>query len=79
MYVYTTFCKQDILIAFLSGTDVCAQATPLITFLERDKFLKQDGSQSHTPPTEYTHCKISSLALRHLTTNSKLYKVYKYN
>ena len=29
-----TFCKQDVLIAFLNGTDVCAQATPLIAFLK---------------------------------------------
>ena len=28
-------------------------------------FLKRDGSQSHTPPTENMHCKISSLTLRH--------------
>ena len=27
-------------------------------------FLKRDGSQGHTPPTENTHCKVSSLALR---------------
>ena len=57
--LYESFCKQDILIAFLNGTDVCAQTTPSIAF------LKRDGSQSHTPPTENTHCKISSLALRH--------------
>ena len=32
------FCKQDVLIAFLSGTNVCcAQATPSIAFLKRDK------------------------------------------
>ena len=49
---------KHILIAFLSGTDVCAQTTPSIAF------LKQDGSQSHTSPTENTHCKISSVALR---------------
>ena len=33
----TTFCKQGILIAFQSGPDVCAQATPLIAFLKHDK------------------------------------------
>ena len=55
--MYTTFFKH-ILIAFLSGTDVCAQTTPSIAFLKRDR------SQSHTSPTENTHCKISSLALR---------------
>ena len=49
---------KHILIAFLSGTDVCAQTTPSIAFLKRDR------SQSHTSPTENTHCKISSLALR---------------
>ena len=32
-------------------------------------FLKRDGSQSHTPPTENTHCKISSLALRRSAIN----------
>ena len=42
--------------AFLSGMDVCTQATPTIAF------LKQDGSQSHTLPTENTR-KISSLTL----------------
>ena len=33
----TTFCKQDILYAFLSGADVCTQATRLIAFVKRDK------------------------------------------
>ena len=51
---------QDILLAFLSGMDVCAQATPLIAL------LKRDGSWGHTPPTESTICKISSLTLRRL-------------
>ena len=32
-----TFCKQELLIAFRNGTDVCAQATPLLAFLKRDK------------------------------------------
>ena len=36
MWLYTTFCKQDILIAFLSGY-VCTQATPLIAFLKWDE------------------------------------------
>ena len=53
-----TSCKQDILIAFLNSTDVCPQATPLIAF------LKRDGSWGHTPPTENTFYKISSLTLR---------------
>ena len=51
---------QDILLAFLSRMDVCAQATPLIAL------LKRDGSWGHTPPTESTICKISSLTLRRL-------------
>ena len=29
----THFCKQELLIAFSSGTDVCAQATLLIAFV----------------------------------------------
>ena len=33
MQVYTSLCKQDVLIAFLNGTDVCAQTTPLIPFV----------------------------------------------
>ena len=32
-----TFCKQELLIAFLNGMDVCSQATPLLAFLKRDK------------------------------------------
>ena len=60
------FCKQGILIAFLSGTDVCAQVS--IPEAWQIAFLKPDRSQSHTPPTENTHCKISSLALRRLAT-----------
>ena len=53
-----TFVNRIFLIAFLNGTNVCAQATPLLAF------LKWDRSQGHIPPTENTHCKISSLTLR---------------
>ena len=35
--MYTNFCKQDLLIAFLDGTDVYTQATPLMAFLKCDK------------------------------------------
>ena len=35
--VYTNLFKQDLLIAFPNGTDVCAQATPLMAFLKREK------------------------------------------
>ena len=31
--LYTIFCKQDVLIAFLNGPNVCPQATPLIALL----------------------------------------------
>ena len=33
----TTFCKQELLIAFLNEMDICTQATPLLAFLKRDK------------------------------------------
>ena len=56
--MYTTFCKQDVLIAFLSGTDVCTQAH---TF---NCIPKRDASWGPTLPTESTLCKISGLALR---------------
>ena len=32
-----TFGKQELLIAFLNGTDVCTQATPLLAFLKHHK------------------------------------------
>ena len=60
---------------FLSGTDVWAAS---IAFLKCDKLHswsmtnwipKARWSQSHTPPTENTHCKISSLALRRSAIN----------
>jgi len=36
----------------------------LHSYVQPIAFLKQNGSQVHTPPTENTHCKISSLTLR---------------
>ena len=45
----------------LNGTDVCAQATPLIAFLSVTNCSPE--AWHHIPPTENTHCKISSLAL----------------
>ena len=39
--VYTIFCRQDLLIAFLNGMDVCAQTTPLIAFLKHDKSIPE--------------------------------------
>ena len=59
------FLKRDQLhtqvgkIAFLSVTNSIPIAWPIA-------FLKQDGSQGHTPPTKNPHCKITSLALSHL-------------
>ena len=42
-------------------------------------FLKPDGSQSHTPPTENMHCKISSLALRRSGTMKYYYILDTFN
>ena len=56
------FCKQDILIAFLSGTDVCAQATPLsVTSCIPETGRKSKlhpANREHTLPTVNTHSKI---------------------
>jgi len=48
------FVNRTFLITFLNGTDVCAQATPVI------EFLKHDGSWGHTPPIENMLCKALS-------------------
>ena len=60
-----TFCKQELLISFLNGTDTLA----CIPKAWQIAFLKRDGSWGHTLPTENTHCKISSLALRRSATS----------
>ena len=52
---------QGILIAFLSGTDVCAQATTC-------EKLHSWSMTPHPANWEHTHCKISSLALRRSAT-----------
>ena len=50
------FCKQDLLIAFLNGTN----ASHTFNYIS-----KQDRNWGHTMSTENTLCKISCLALRH--------------
>jgi len=45
--VYTTLCKQNLLVAFLSGTDVCTQATPLIAFLIGQKLGPHATNREH--------------------------------
>ena len=45
-----TSCEQNLLIAFLNGTDVCAQTTPLIAFLKCDKLHSWNVTEVKATP-----------------------------
>ena len=73
LHTVYTFCKQDVLITFINETDVCTQATSLIAFVSMTNCIPE--AWHHTPPTEKTHCKISSLVPRHSAIIESLYIV----